>query len=891
MYKVSIVNDDDEIIINEVSTNKHAPRILGTVKLGINTIDSFTFKIFFDNPGYDKIKPYATIVKVYNTLKNKYEFIGRPITPSKQMESSGVFYKEYICESVKGFMYDSMQKYKEWHNVTPRAYLEYLVEYHNNQVEDDYKKFRVGAVTVKDSNDSLYRYTAYESTYKNINDDLVNPLAGELVVRYGDGEAPWTLDLLENFGEKSETKIKMGINMDSISEKVDFANFGTRIIPLGAKIKASDESGNEKETEERVTIQSVNDGKMYIDLPELIKKYGIIEKIVSFDDVTLPENLFKKGKEYAEAMILTVSNSITAYDLSLAGYDYDSFEIGNYYRVEHEGLDIDYDVRLIEKQISIESPEASSLTFGDHGFDFKTFFRLKADSTNKLISGMIEDIKRIPDDVLKQAQTNATELIMMCTSGNVVFHLNEKMKPYEILIMDTDDITTAKNVWRWNVNGLGFSSEGYDGPYETAITMDGAIVADFITTGTLSANLIRGGIYKVGGYNNADGELKIFDAENNEIGTWNENGIKAEQGYIGKWNIIKTGGLYSDAEINGKTFRAWMNNPSNSDKLAWIYSTQQTYNGGFYGSWRVNLLGQMTFGNSNEDGTNGGIVYRIPFLDSYGENANVVAELFVYNGKLNSSKSLYVNGDIEATGDIKLNGKIYGNISSDSLPSIPKDKLPKIESDDLPSIPTSKISSGGSLTLETITCTKGFGVTATYDNPAIISNIEGKYIYGYELSVYGAVAIQYSLYVGTKIYGTLASDSDRNAKHDIESLEKDKTAQFIYSLNPCRFKYNNGTSNRYHHGLIAQEVKESMGDDDWGLYVDKDIKENNWKGRVVDKDGNVVDEGNEAQLALVYQELIPDLIATVQTQHARISNLEKEISELKTLIQSITGGA
>lgn len=149
MYKVSIVNGDDEIIINEVSTNKYAPRILGTVKLGINTIDSFTFKIFFDNPGYDKIKPYATIVKVYNNLKNKYEFIGRPITPSKQMESSGVFYKEYICESVKGFMYDSMQKYKEWHNVTPRAYLEYLVEYHNNQVEDDYKKFRVGAVTVK----------------------------------------------------------------------------------------------------------------------------------------------------------------------------------------------------------------------------------------------------------------------------------------------------------------------------------------------------------------------------------------------------------------------------------------------------------------------------------------------------------------------------------------------------------------------------------------------------------------------------------------------------------------------------------------------------------------------------------------------------------------------
>lgn len=563
MYKVSIVNGDDEIIINEVSTNKHAPRILGTVKLGINTIDSFTFKIFFDNPGYDKIKPYATIVKVYNTLKNKYEFIGRPITPSKQMESSGVFYKEYICESVKGFMYDSMQKYKEWHNVTPRAYLEYLVEYHNNQVEDDYKKFRVGAVTVKDSNDSLYRYTSYESTYKNINDDLVNPLAGELVVRYGDGEAPWTIDLLENFGEKSETKIKMGINMDSISEKVDFTNFGTRIIPLGAKIKTSDESGNEKETEERVTIESVNDGKMYIDLPELIEKYGIIEKIVSFDDVTLPENLFKKGKEYAEAMILTVSNSITAYDLSLAGYDYDSFEIGNYYRVEHEGLDIDYDVRLIEKQISIESPEASSLTFGDHGFDFKTFFRLKADSTNKLISGIIDDIKRIPDDVLKQAQTNATELIMMCTSGNVVFHLNEKMKPYEILIMDTDDITTAKNVWRWNVNGLGFSSEGYNGPYKTAITMDGSIVADFITAGVLRGIEIL----------NGDGTFHVYG----------DGRMVSKYGSIGAWNFSPDSGhegaLYSDKMwSDGYMRRMWINQPQNEN--TWCFSLQRAIESG-----------------------------------------------------------------------------------------------------------------------------------------------------------------------------------------------------------------------------------------------------------------------------------------------------------------------
>ncbi|MGQ0454806.1 hypothetical protein ACT4UM_24975, partial [Bacillus sp. SS-TM] len=52
---------------------------------------------------------------------------------------------------------------------------------------------------------------------------------------------------------------------------------------------------------------------------------------------------------------------------------------------------------------------------------------------------------------------------------------------------------TCKEVWQWNLNGLGYSSTGVNGPYGTAITSDGRIVADFITAGTLSGNLVQGG--------------------------------------------------------------------------------------------------------------------------------------------------------------------------------------------------------------------------------------------------------------------------------------------------------------------------------------------------------------------------------------------------------------
>lgn len=82
----------------------------------------------------------------------------------------------------------------------------------------------------------------------------------------------------------------------------------------------------------------------------------------------------------------------------------------------------------------------------------------------------------------------ATSQITGNRGGYVVLHSSTGGKePDEILIMDTPDITTAANVWRWNKAGLGFSGKGYNGPYSTAITQDGHIVADFMTTGTLDA--------------------------------------------------------------------------------------------------------------------------------------------------------------------------------------------------------------------------------------------------------------------------------------------------------------------------------------------------------------------------------------------------------------------
>lgn len=113
-------------------------------------------------------------------------------------------------------------------------------------------------------------------------------------------------------------------------------------------------------------------------------------------------------------------------------------------------------------------------------------------------------VDKVTATAMQTAINNATKLITGNLGGYVVLHdTNNDGEPEEILIMDTADISTAQKVWRWNANGLGYSSTGYSGTYSTAITSDGKIVADFITTGTLSANLIKAGVIEDAGHNSS----------------------------------------------------------------------------------------------------------------------------------------------------------------------------------------------------------------------------------------------------------------------------------------------------------------------------------------------------------------------------------------------------
>ncbi|OLR25808.1 phage tail spike protein [Bacillus cereus] len=153
--------------------------------------------------------------------------------------------------------------------------------------------------------------------------------------------------------------------------------------------------------------------------------------------------------------------------------------MGDIVTVKHEEDGIDMQAKVIAYKYDPIKNEYINVTIGN----FKESF---TDVTGK-VDQMQQDLSNMPGSLLDAAKENATKLINSGFGGNV------RVYPDRILIMDTKNEMTASKVWQWNINGLGYSSNGVNGPYEIAMTSDGRIVADFITTGVLNGNLIRGG--------------------------------------------------------------------------------------------------------------------------------------------------------------------------------------------------------------------------------------------------------------------------------------------------------------------------------------------------------------------------------------------------------------
>ena len=159
--------------------------------------------------------------------------------------------------------------------------------------------------------------------------------------------------------------------------------------------------------------------------------------------------------------------------------------------VEFPKLDISASAKVVKTVYDVLSERYKSIELGDIKSNFAKSISMDIKSSTDSAFAIFPT-----KSFLQRAIDHATSMITGGLGGHVVMTLNADDEPEEILIMDTDDIQTAVNVIRMNKNGIGFSSNGYAGPFRSAWTIDGHFVADFIDTGNLNANLITTGVLK-----------------------------------------------------------------------------------------------------------------------------------------------------------------------------------------------------------------------------------------------------------------------------------------------------------------------------------------------------------------------------------------------------------
>lgn len=300
---------------------------------------------------------------------------------------------------------------------------------------------------------------------------------GSVLDTYG-GEYEWdkfTVRLKVQRGKDSGVIIKYGKNLTGLTQEGDTSNLVTGIYPFW-----------------------FNDGVLATCDPPIIYAEGAtgetaipVDLTDKFEEKPTSDQLKQAAESYINANdigVPEVSVSMEFVDLSrMTGYE----DLALLEKCDLcDTLTVDYPQAGIYSKAKIVSIETDVLLERYNKMEIGT---IRPNIAQTIANQQTQITQNSSPSAIQQAISSATGWITGANGGYVILHKDGNGKPYEILIMDTDDIATAQNVWRWNKNGWGHSSNGYNGPFTMAATIDGGFVADFITAGQMRAERISGG--------------------------------------------------------------------------------------------------------------------------------------------------------------------------------------------------------------------------------------------------------------------------------------------------------------------------------------------------------------------------------------------------------------
>lgn len=323
------------------------------------------------------------------------------------------------------------------------------------------------------------------TTVPNSVRSLLGGIRGSILDVFG-GEYEFdrfTVKLWRHRGEDRGVTIRYGKNLTALEQDANCASVYTAVYPYW--------------TSEDVTVE----------LPEKIVEapgtYDFV-RILPLDLTSVFEGQPTPDQLRTSAQYYIADNNVGVprvyLSLSYAQLDGEKVDLCDTLTVTFAEMGVNTTAKVIKTVFDVLQDRYSSVEIGD----------MRA-SISETIAGQAETISALPQTI-QQAVLNATGWLTGDNGGYVIFRRNDAGQLVEQFISDSLDLQAAKNIWRWNLGGLGFSSNGINGPYKLAITQDGSFVADFITAGTLSAIVIQS-LDGKSKWNLSTGEMDLYNTK------------------------------------------------------------------------------------------------------------------------------------------------------------------------------------------------------------------------------------------------------------------------------------------------------------------------------------------------------------------------------------------
>ena len=314
---------------------------------------------------------------------------------------------------------------------------------------------------------------------------LLGGTRGSILDTFGAGEYEfdgWTVHLWQNRGADRGVQIRYGKNLLDIEQDLDVSGIAGGVVGWW---RGGDSGAEETVYTPVIYASGYSDGAPVFSLDlsgDFSEKPSVSQLTASVNDYITKQ---KPQEPIVNFKVDFVALWQTPEYASIAPLE--RVRLCDTVHVIYDALGVNATAKVIRTKYDVLTERYLEIELGQPKTNFAEMITAKTE----------ELINAIPTkSMIEAAIDHATELITGGLGGHVVFTMNADGKPEEILIMDTDDVATAVNVIRMNKNGIGFSQNGYNGPFTSAWTIDNQLNMAAITVLNLTASMITAGILR-----------------------------------------------------------------------------------------------------------------------------------------------------------------------------------------------------------------------------------------------------------------------------------------------------------------------------------------------------------------------------------------------------------